>query len=79
MPKVIAASEPSWTAPFTGLSARQFRKLITALRDDCPYPDLVSDDLPSGGTIVFAAGTHARPNVFLRGQWWTKAYLPART
>jgi hypothetical protein len=29
---VITASEPSWIAPFTGLSPRQFGKLITALR-----------------------------------------------
>jgi hypothetical protein len=29
---VITASEPSWIAPFTGLSPRAFRKLVTALR-----------------------------------------------
>ncbi|SPF04176.1 Transposase DDE domain protein [Streptomyces sp. MA5143a] len=29
---MITASEPSWIAPFTGLSSRQFSKLITALR-----------------------------------------------
>jgi hypothetical protein len=29
---VITASEPSWLAPFTGLSPRDFRKLITSLR-----------------------------------------------
>lgn len=29
---VITASEPSWIAPFSGLSPRQFGKLITALR-----------------------------------------------
>ncbi|MFD8005688.1 transposase [Streptomyces mirabilis] len=29
---VITASEPSWTAPFTGLTPRAFRKLITMLR-----------------------------------------------
>lgn len=29
---VITASEPSWIAPFTGLSPRQFGKLLTALR-----------------------------------------------
>jgi len=29
---VITASERSWTVPFTGLSPRQFSKLITALR-----------------------------------------------
>ncbi|MFJ3625457.1 transposase [Streptomyces albidoflavus] len=32
MAGVITASEPSWTAPFTGLSPRQFGKLVTALR-----------------------------------------------
>lgn len=29
---MITASEPCWIAPFTGLSLRQFGKLITALR-----------------------------------------------
>jgi hypothetical protein len=29
---VITASTPFWIAPFTGLSLRQFGKLITALR-----------------------------------------------
>ncbi|MFC5664827.1 transposase [Kitasatospora misakiensis] len=32
MAGVIAASDPSWIAPFTGLSPRVFRKLITVLR-----------------------------------------------
>ncbi len=32
MAGVITVSEPSWTAPLTGLSPRQFGKLITALR-----------------------------------------------
>lgn len=32
MAGVITASEPSWIAPFTGLSPRDFRKLITRLR-----------------------------------------------
>ncbi|MYX29810.1 IS5/IS1182 family transposase, partial [Streptomyces sp. SID8381] len=32
MAGVITTSEPSWIAPFTGLSPRQFSKLITALR-----------------------------------------------
>lgn len=32
MTGVIMTSEPSWIAPFTGLSPRQFTKLITALR-----------------------------------------------
>lgn len=29
---MITASEPSWIAPFTGLSPRQFGKLVTVLR-----------------------------------------------
>lgn len=32
MAGVITASEPSWIAPFSGLSPRQFGKLLTALR-----------------------------------------------
>ncbi|EST34078.1 hypothetical protein M877_00170 [Streptomyces niveus NCIMB 11891] len=35
---MITASEPSWTAPFTGLSPRQFGKLITALRREGADP-----------------------------------------
>ncbi len=31
---MITASEPSWIAPFTGLSPRDFRKLMTALRHE---------------------------------------------
>ncbi|WP_406445001.1 transposase [Streptomyces sp. NBC_01613] len=32
MAGVITASEPTWIAPFTGLSPRQFAKLVTMLR-----------------------------------------------
>ncbi|MGW5172342.1 transposase family protein [Streptomyces nodosus] len=32
MAGVITASDPSWIAPFTGLSPRQFGKLVTVLR-----------------------------------------------
>lgn len=32
MAGVITAPEPSWTAPFTGLSPRCFTELVTALR-----------------------------------------------
>ncbi|CAL9554506.1 transposase [Streptomyces sp. enrichment culture] len=32
MAGVITASDPSWITPFTGLSPRQFRKLVTVLR-----------------------------------------------
>jgi hypothetical protein len=35
---VITSSEPSWTAPFTGPSPRQFGKLITALRREGADP-----------------------------------------
>ncbi len=35
---VITASEPSWIAPFTGLSPRQFAKLVTALRREGADP-----------------------------------------
>lgn len=38
MTGVITASEPSWTAPFTGLSRRQFGKLVTALRREDTDP-----------------------------------------
>lgn len=38
MAGVITASEPSWTAPFTGLSPRQFGKLITELRREGADP-----------------------------------------
>jgi hypothetical protein len=35
---VITASEPSWIAPFSGLSSRQFGKLTTALRREGADP-----------------------------------------
>ncbi|REK90999.1 IS5/IS1182 family transposase [Streptomyces inhibens] len=38
MSGVTTASEPSWIAPFTGLSPRQFGKLITALRREGADP-----------------------------------------
>ncbi|MFI7293456.1 D-glucuronyl C5-epimerase family protein [Streptomyces sp. NPDC050121] len=120
-----------------------FARGMDQLLDDYPYPGLVSDRLPDGGTIALAAGTHtlhqyattatgaydpakddvrtattqvtftgdvtapatmrrrihgrgvhyrigagphagwwvgeSYPDAFLRGQWWTKSYLPART
>jgi hypothetical protein len=34
MPSVITASQPSWIAPFAGLSPRAFGKLITKLRHE---------------------------------------------
>ncbi|MEU0852070.1 transposase [Streptomyces flaveolus] len=38
MAGVITASEPSWIAPFTGLSPRQFGRLLTALRREGADP-----------------------------------------
>ncbi|WP_130796706.1 transposase [Streptomyces otsuchiensis] len=38
MSGVITASEPSWIAPFTGLSPRQFGRLVTALRREGADP-----------------------------------------
>ncbi|MFI9286560.1 transposase [Streptomyces werraensis] len=38
MAGVITASEPSWIAPFTGLSPRQSTKLVTALRREGADP-----------------------------------------
>ncbi|WP_212732296.1 transposase [Streptomyces sp. V17-9] len=38
MTGVITVSEPSWIAPFTGLSPRQFAKLVTALRREGADP-----------------------------------------
>lgn len=38
MAGVVTASEPSWIAPFTGLSPRQFGKLFTALRREGADP-----------------------------------------
>ncbi|MER6259055.1 transposase [Streptomyces sp900105245] len=38
MAGVITASEPSWIAPFTGLSPRHFKKLVTELRREGADP-----------------------------------------
>ncbi|MEU6277183.1 transposase [Streptomyces populi] len=38
MSGVITASEPTWIAPFTGLSPRSFGKLVTALRQEGADP-----------------------------------------
>lgn len=35
---MITASEPSWITPFTGLSPRQFAKLVTVLRREGADP-----------------------------------------
>lgn len=44
MTGVITASEPSWIAPFSGLSPRQFGKLVTVLR--CAGADAVRRGQP---------------------------------
>lgn len=46
MAGVITASEPTWIAPFSGPSARQFRKLVTALRRE--GADEIRRDRPWG-------------------------------
>ncbi|MFI6475853.1 transposase [Streptomyces sp. NPDC050516] len=38
MAGVITASEPSWIAPFSGLSPRSFKKLVTVLRREGADP-----------------------------------------
>ena len=60
MAGVITASEPSWIAPFTGLSPRQFNKLITVLRRE--GATLVA------GAPIFEHGqdTGARPGRLVR-------------
>ncbi|MFD5349979.1 transposase family protein, partial [Streptomyces anulatus] len=44
MAGVITASDPSWVAPFTGLSPRAFGKLVTVLR--CEGADVVRKGRP---------------------------------
>lgn len=46
MAGVITASESSWIAPFTGLSPRQFSRLVTMLR--CGGADAVCKGRPWG-------------------------------
>ncbi|GGT20304.1 hypothetical protein GCM10010286_52450 [Streptomyces toxytricini] len=50
MAGVITASEPAWTAPFAGLSPRQFGQLINALRREG------SGSGPKGPAVERAAG-----------------------
>jgi hypothetical protein len=64
---VITASEPSWTAPFTGLSPRQFTKLITALRRE--GTDLVRRGRPLSLPLqdrVLLVAAYWRTNLTLR-------------
>lgn len=67
MAGVVTASEPSWTAPFTGLSARDFRKLMTALR--CEGVEMVRPgrrwSLPLEDRVLLVA-TYWRTNLTLR-------------
>ena len=67
MTGVITASEPSWTAPFTGLSPRQFRRPITALRREGADPVRRGRpwSLPLEDRVLLAA-TYRRTNLTLR-------------
>jgi hypothetical protein len=64
---VITASEPSWIAPFTGLSPRQFGKLVTALRREGADP--VRKGRPWGLPLedrVLLVAAYWRTNLTLR-------------
>lgn len=64
---MITASEPSWIAPFAGLSLRQFGKLITALRRDGAGP--VRKGRPWGLPLedrVLLVAAYWRTNLTLR-------------
>ncbi|MFD8456493.1 transposase [Streptomyces antimycoticus] len=67
MSGVITASEPSWIAPFTGLSPRQFGKLITALRREGADPVRKGRpwSLPLEDRVLLVAG-YWRTNLTLR-------------
>jgi hypothetical protein len=64
---VITASESSWIAPFTGLSPRQFGKLITALRREGADPVRKGRpwSLPLEDRVLLVAA-YWRTNVTLR-------------
>jgi hypothetical protein len=64
---VITASEPCWIAPFTGLSARQFGKLIAVLRRG--GADVVRKGRPWGLPLedrVLLVAAYWRTNLTLR-------------
>jgi hypothetical protein len=64
---VITASEPSWIAPFTGLSPRLFRKLVTMLRRE--GADAVRPGRPWGLSLedrVLLIAAYWRTNLTLR-------------
>ncbi|MEV6726437.1 transposase [Streptomyces xanthochromogenes] len=67
MSGVITASEPSWIAPFTGLSPRQFDKLITALRREGADPVRKGRpwSLPLEDRVLLVAA-YCRTNLTLR-------------
>lgn len=64
---VITVSEPSWTAPFTGLSPRSFSTLVTHLRRE-------GADTPARGRLwkvlledqVLPAAAYVRTNLTMR-------------
>lgn len=67
MPGVITASQPSWIAPFTGLSPRAFRTLISQLRRegaDTPRPGRPWSLLLEDRVLLVA--TYWRTNLTLR-------------
>ena len=64
---VITASEPSWIAPFTGLSPRQFGKLVTVLRHE--GADAVRKGRPWGLPLedrALLVATYWRTNLTMR-------------
>ncbi len=67
MPGVITASQPSWIAPFTGLSPRAFRTLVNQLcREgaDAPRPGRPWSLQPEERVLLVAA--YWRTNLTLR-------------
>jgi len=64
---VITASEPAWTAPFTGLGPRVFGKLVTALRREGADPVRKSRpwSLPLEDRVLLVAA-YRRTNLTLR-------------
>ncbi|MFD7853487.1 transposase [Streptomyces microflavus] len=67
MTAVIAASEPSWIAPFTGLSPRIFGKLVSALRRE--GADQARRGRPWGLSLedrVLLVATYWRTNLTMR-------------
>ncbi|MER5532566.1 transposase [Streptomyces mirabilis] len=64
---MITASEPSWLAPFTGLSPRQFGKLVTAMRSQ--GTDQVRKGRPWSLTLedrILLVAAYWRTNLTLR-------------